>query len=39
MEESIQEFGVIRLQKRKSESDFPDRGKKFPPKFWTLKIF
>jgi hypothetical protein len=39
MDQSIQRCGVTRHPKRKSESDFPKRGKKFPENFWSVGFF
>ncbi len=35
----IQDFGVIKHPKRKSESDFPRPGKKFPGIFLPLRFY
>ena len=39
MAQSIQNSGEIRHPKPKSESDFPDRGKKIPVKFRPVRFF
>jgi hypothetical protein len=39
MEEPIQNFGVINLQKRKRGSDFPWTWKKIPGIFLPLRFF
>ena len=39
MVRSIQRCGVIKHPKRKSGSEFPERGKKFPENFWSVGFF